>query len=278
MAREERLRRLRAELWLLEDAAEGLTAEELASQLEVSLRTAQRDLQTLRSAGYPLTVHGARWRFVEGQPLPTTLAADGASQAPERDRVMILDRAIRGRRPVRVAYFSSGPGGPVHLTLAPLLLRYLEGSLFLVAREHPQGRLRAFAVERLAQIEIDGPRFRKGASNGLDEYLLETLRNDAARDLERVVINIDPSIVWRVTERVWHPSQRVALDEDGSAQVSFRVPGFTWVKAWVLGFGAQALVLEPTSLAQAVKEELERTSHRYQELLASLPQLDLFDV
>lgn len=277
MARDERLKRLRAELWLLEESEDGLTAEELASQLDVSTRTAQRDLKSLRSAGYPLSTVGARWRFVAGQPLQTTLAADGVNQAPERDRVMVFDRAIRRRRPVQVTYFPSGTGGSVTLSLAPLMLRYIDGSLFLIAREHPGGRLRAFALERLTQLKIDTTRYPREASAGLDVFVRNGLRSQAANDLERVTIRIEKPSVWRVTERIWHPSQRVVVDEDGRALVSFRVPGFTWIKAWVLGFGAYAVVLEPLPLVQAVREVIEEMRDRYSELSDHIPQLDLFD-
>ncbi len=277
MARTKRLRRLRAELWLLEESQEGLTVRELASQLEVSTRTAQRDLQSLRASGYPLSSVGARWRFVEGQALPTALAADGANQAPERDRVMILDRAIRQRRPVNVAHWSPGPGGPIRFCLSPLQLKYLDGSLFLVASEHPSGLLRTLAVERLAQIRPTRGRFPKSMTLRLKGYPMDRMRADALCDLVRVILRFGPAIRWRVTERIWHPSQRVALEEDGSATVIVRVPGFAWVRAWVLGFGADVMVTEPPELVREICDELERTRARYVGYEDQLPQLDLFD-
>lgn len=277
MARDERLKRLRAELWLLEESADGLTAQELASQLDVSTRTAQRDLKTLRTAGYPLSTAGSKWRFVAGQPLQTTLSADGINQAPERDRVMLFDRAIRQRRPLQATYFPAGPGGPVSLSLAPLNLRYIDGSLFLIAREHPRGRLRAFALERLAQINVAATRFPKDMTIGLDDFVRDSFRSHAAIDLEHVTVRIEEPSVWRVTERIWHPSQRVVVDDNGCGLVSFRVPGYLWIKAWVLGFGAHAIVLEPPALVQAVREVIEEMRERYSELSTHLPQLDLFD-
>lgn len=276
MARIERLRRLRAELWLLEETPEGLTAPEIGARLGVSTRTAHRDLLALRAAGYPLAASGARWRFVEGQPLTTALAADGASQGSERDRALLLDRAIRQRHPVTASLVVHEPAGFVRLAIAPLLLRYFEGSLFVVAREHPDGRLRTLAVERLTRLEVTRSRVPKTAARGLEGYVRDFFRSEAALNLRRVVARFEPAEAWRVTERTWHPSQRVVLEPDGAALVSFRVPGFAWVKAWVMGFGAAALVVDPPELVTEIRAELELTRERYRELDARLPQLDLF--
>jgi proteasome accessory factor B len=157
------------------------------------------------------------------------------------------------------------------------MLRYVDGSLFLIAREHPRGRLKAFALERLTNIKIENTRYPKDAASGLDDFLKDRLRSHAAHDLEHVTIHIEQSAVWRVTERIWHPSQRVIVDDDGAALVRFRVPGFTWIKAWVLGFGAHAIVLSPPSLVQAVRDELDETRDKYRQRSAHVPQLDLFE-
>lgn len=263
---------------MLEEASDGLTAQEIAQQLGVSTRTAQRDLKALRASGYPLSSAGARWRFVDGQALPTTLAADGAGEAPERDRVLILDRAIRARRPARLDHHPLGPGAPARLRLAPLSLRYLDGSLFLIAREHPRGRLQVLAVERLSNIELLPGRASPDAREGLESFVTHHLRSQAASELVRVTIELDPAAAWRVTERTWHPSQRVSAGAEGATEVTFRVPGLAWVQAWLLGLGAAAVAIEPPELVRALCGELERARERYDQRCHRLTaQLDLFE-
>lgn len=277
MARTERLKRLRAELWLLEEAPDGLTAKELSTKLDVSARTVQRDLVELRVSGYPLSSVGARWRFIAGIPLPTTLAADGASEAPAHDRAQIVDRAIQRRHPIDVEYWPFSGDSPLHLRIAPLALRYLEGSLFVVAREWPNGRLRTFALERLARPRVIRRKYKLERPGRLERYLDEHFSTAAAKELTKIVVSFSPSAVWVVTERTWHPSQRVTLEDDGTALVSLRVPGFAWVEAWVLGFGSKALVLEPRELIWRVFAELDRARKRYEDHTNKLPQLDLFE-
>lgn len=265
-------------LWVLEENPAGLSSREISGRLEVSERTVRRDLQTLRATGYPLTTVGAKWLFIEGQGLPTSLASDGAGEESSRDRILSLDRAVRSRHPIEAVHWSPGPSGEVKLELAPLALHFIDGSLFLVAREYPPaGRWRALAVERLAQIEVSTRRYARSVAEGLDAYVEAQLGSDAAAELIRVLVRFEPEVAWRVMGRIWHPSQRVHPQEDGSAVAALRVPGLAWVKAWVMGFGPDALVMSPPGLVRAVLKDLGETQERYQSARRRLSQLDLFE-
>lgn len=254
-----------------------MTSRQLARELEISERTARRDLATLRASGYPLTSVGARWHFVEGQGLPTPLASDGAGDERSRDRILRLDRAIHARNPIEMGYWSPGPGGELRLALAPLALRFIDGSLFLAARELPEGRWRALAVERMTKVRRQRSRFPSRLAQGLETYLEDRFRRDADRELFRALIRLEAPSAWRVKDRVWHPSQRVHPQADGAVVVSLRVPGFAWIKAWVLGFGAEAMVLSPPELIRDLCLELVDARNRYCVTEGRLAQLDLFE-
>jgi len=66
-----------------------------------------------------------------------------------------------------------------------------------------------------------------------------------------------------VRGRMWHPTQEIEEENDGSLTVSLNVPIDPDVISWILGFGSGALVLEPPSLRQRVKAELEATLRCY---------------
>ena len=190
----------------------------------------------------------------------------------------MLDRAVRRRLPIQAQYLAPGPGGPVHLDLLPLALRFFEGSLFLVAREQPLGQLRTVPVERLDAVRVQSVKpFPSDIAEGLDGYLSGRLERDAARHLTRVVVHFLPQAAWRVQERIWHPSQRVRVEPDGSVLATLRVASFTWVMSWVLGFGSQAWVVAPSALVQAMVAEITAMHDRYRLTAASTSQLDLFD-
>lgn len=70
MPRQDQLRRTWRLLTLLDAHRQGLTVAELARELDVSVRTLYRDLQTLQRADFPIyserIAREVQWRFVEG--------------------------------------------------------------------------------------------------------------------------------------------------------------------------------------------------------------------
>jgi len=57
-----------------------------------------------------------------------------------------------------------------------------------------------------------------------------------------------------VSECIWHPSQKLSKNKDGSLTAEFEIEGLSEIKIWVLGFGANVEVLEPKKLRDELKE------------------------
>jgi predicted DNA-binding transcriptional regulator YafY len=68
--KQDRIGRLLHELLLLHGSSRGLTSQEIGERMDISRRTAQRDLRALEEIGVPLLMVGARWRLVDGYFLP----------------------------------------------------------------------------------------------------------------------------------------------------------------------------------------------------------------
>jgi predicted DNA-binding transcriptional regulator YafY len=68
--KQDRMARLLHELLLLQGAARGLTSQDIADRMDITRRTAQRDLRALEEIGVPLLVDRTRWRLVDGYFLP----------------------------------------------------------------------------------------------------------------------------------------------------------------------------------------------------------------
>jgi hypothetical protein len=83
----------------------------------------------------------------------------------------------------------------------------------------------------------------------------------------RLLVEFDPRAAEAVRARRAHPSQKVAIAADGRVRASLSVPEcpevMERVRAWVLGFGSAARVLEPRELADEIAAELRRAAARY---------------
>ncbi len=67
-----------------------------------------------------------------------------------------------------------------------------------------------------------------------------------------------------VSESMWHPSQELTVQKDGSLVAEFRLDGTREIKSWVLSFGRHAEVLGPAELRGEMAEELTAALGRYE--------------
>ena len=66
-----------------------------------------------------------------------------------------------------------------------------------------------------------------------------------------------------IKEKIWHESQEIHSQDDGSIIFESRVAGTEEIKFWIMSWGSQALVLEPESLMDEIREEAEAMLERY---------------
>jgi predicted DNA-binding transcriptional regulator YafY len=80
---------------------------------------------------------------------------------------------------------------------------------------------------------------------------------------ETVKVWFAPGAANIVRERIWHPTQEIREEVDGSLTITMEVPINYEVISWILGFGSAAEVLQPISLRRRILEELEASAQRY---------------
>ena len=65
-----------------------------------------------------------------------------------------------------------------------------------------------------------------------------------------VVIRFSPAVAKRAAETRWHPSQETEEQPDGSLLWRATVAGMREIRIWIMGWGADAEVLEPRRSAR----------------------------
>jgi predicted DNA-binding transcriptional regulator YafY len=74
----------------------------------------------------------------------------------------------------------------------------------------------------------------------------------------RVRIWFSPEVAGYIREKIWHESQKIENQEDGSLILEATVAGIREIKYWVLGWGSHAVVLEPGELREEIRDEALR--------------------
>jgi predicted DNA-binding transcriptional regulator YafY len=176
---------------------------------------------------------------------------------------------------------SADGGKGIRVTAHPYALVLHGGTMTCVARDvsglpaaeavdgkSQRGVVRAFVFERMSDLEaVDSERFELPVDFVLAEWLQGDFGVARTPRTLKLLVEFDPRAAETVRARKVHPSQKVAVAADGRVRVSLAVAEsaevLAHVRAWVLGFGSAARVVEPPELAAELAADLRRAASRY---------------
>ncbi|HDR05818.1 MAG TPA: WYL domain-containing protein, partial [Candidatus Marinimicrobia bacterium] len=79
-----------------------------------------------------------------------------------------------------------------------------------------------------------------------------------------VTLRIHPEIKRYFIGRVWHESQQITKNEDGSLTLTMQVPLAPDFISWILSWGRHIQALSPPGLIEKIKAEAEAIARMYQ--------------
>lgn len=179
-----------------------------------------------------------------------------------REILRQVGRAAVEHRRIEMSYHSLRRSEPVLRKVDPYKVWFFDGTMYLIGHCHLSGEVRMFVLDRIKMLTVTEERFEPPRDFDLDTFMSHSFKvmHD---ELHAVKIRISPGWARWVGEKIWHESQRAQRQPDGSLILSFRVAGLEEIKRWVLSLGAEAVVLEPEALRDAVVDELSRTTRHY---------------
>ena len=171
----------------------------------------------------------------------------------------LLDATLHHRR-VSMKYRSFSSGREKDYVVEPYRLVFAQGGLYLNAFVPEYREFRTFAVERVLALSVTEDRFEPVE---LEQEAFAHSLGVHEGPPERIEIAFEPRIVPYVKERVWHASQEIRDEGDGSIVLTLNVCNDFALRSWILGFGPLARVVSPPHLAAQILSELEGARLRY---------------
>jgi predicted DNA-binding transcriptional regulator YafY len=181
--------------------------------------------------------------------------------AGEREITSRLIEATLARRRAAMRYYSLSSGRTKEYLVEPYRLIYADGGLYLVAFVPEYNGLRTFALERTESLSLLEETFEPQEALA-DEVFQHSLGINQGTP-QRIEIEFTAPVARYVAERLWHPSQTLEERPDGSVRVTMDVTDDWALRRWILGFGPAARVTAPASLADAIRNDIERARRQY---------------
>jgi len=199
--------------------------------------------------------------------LPSVLAAKpgprarGASSSP--DAVARLLEATLHFRVTTMTYHSVSSKRVKEYLVHPYRLAFAQGGMYLLAYVPEYKSVRTFAIDRITSVTLEKQTFTPRQDIG-DEVFANSLGVNTG-PAQRVEIEFSADVAPYVRARVWHASQDVRDNGDGSVHVTMNVCHDWALRSWILSWGPFARVVAPAALARTIRADLETAGTRYKQ-------------
>lgn len=208
----------------------------------------------------PLTEHVARSLDV----------LQRASRAPLFvEHVHALTRAWAERRVVEITYeparYDGRRADRRRATVRPYLIEpsTQTHALYLIGFDEDRDGLRTFKIERITSVTVTPHGFEAPEPGSLEGMMRGAWDIIADQAPTAIVVRFSPAVAGRVAETIWHPSQVLEPQADGTTLWRATVSGTIEVRLWILSWGGDAMVLEPAELRADIAATLAQAAAAY---------------
>ncbi len=172
----------------------------------------------------------------------------------------ILDASVT-RRALAVRY--KGPCAPTLTTILSAYSVFYSRAWYVVGYSALHRETRTFKISRFTSVEPTDAKYVENLTFSLETYFGDAWRFIRGAKIYRVVVRFSPKVGTNAAEVRWHKSQRTRLFPDGGAELEFRVAGLSEIVWWILGYGAEAEVVEPPELREMIADHARRVLERF---------------
>jgi predicted DNA-binding transcriptional regulator YafY len=179
-----------------------------------------------------------------------------------RDIIERVSEAAAQRRFIEIVYYTMSRKKETRRKVAPYKVWYFDGTFYLIGNCGLREDIRIFALDRINTLEQTDESFEMPENFNSDDFMKSSFGVFLGEPV-RVKIEFAADIAGYIREKVWHETQTIESQRDGSIVFEAEVAGTEEIKFWVLKWGAKARVLAPESLREEIRLEAEAMLQNY---------------
>ena len=176
---------------------------------------------------------------------------------PYRKFDKIIDQikeAVINRRAIDIVYYTMSRKKETRRKVAPYKLWFFDGTFYMIGHCKWIKEIRIFAVDRIKMLALTDEIFEVPDDFDIDEFMGSSLGAFHGKP-EKVRVLFSADIAEYIKEKIWHKSQKLHDNPDGSVLFEANVACTKEFKAWIMQWGAKAIVLEPEGLRNEIQTE-----------------------
>ncbi len=172
-------------------------------------------------------------------------------------------KAALEKRVLKFQYKKPNGSNPHSRTANPYHVTNYLGKWYLLAWDHKREAMRTFLLARASELELQTETFELPSDFSADDYLWSSFGIWSKSGEHAVAIRIRPGIVDYVSENIWHPTQKLEPQADGSLIIRFELGSLDEVAHWILSWGKQVEALEPPALRTLIRKQAQAVASLY---------------
>ena len=175
-----------------------------------------------------------------------------------------LVSAIENSRVLRISYLPYYEDKPYFNEVHPYLLKEFRSRWYLIGYNAYRERVRTYALDRIRNLEEMEEKVFKAAAFGVEDYFRYAIGIISPEGSPPAIkLAVQKNQAQYLITQPWHESQNIEEESEEEVVFSFRVHPTYEFRSLVLSLGKDGVILEPDSLRQEMKRELEEVLKSY---------------
>ena len=172
----------------------------------------------------------------------------------EQRRCIITYRAYEAERPLerKIEPYFIEPAATGHAS-------------YVIAYCHYAGAIRVFRIGRIEKIYVTGETYTIPTDFNANRFFSPAWGIIVEGEEQIVKLKFSPVVARLIEETVWHPSQELEKERDGSLIMTLRVMNTIELVRWIMSWGKDVEVLEPQDLRNGVISAIKEAVKVYSE-------------
>jgi predicted DNA-binding transcriptional regulator YafY len=166
------------------------------------------------------------------------------------------------RKIIEIDYFTMSRKKKTRRKVAPYKIWLFDGAFYLVGNCGLREDIRIFALDRIKSLKLTDETFEKPEDFKVEDFMQASF-GVFQGEPQNVRIRFASEVAGYISEKIWHATQTIVPQKDGSILFEARVAGTEEIKFWVMTWGAKAQVLSPESLRNDIISEAEAMLQNY---------------
>ncbi len=174
----------------------------------------------------------------------------------------VNDAAVN-RKSIEIVYFTMSRKKESRRRVNPYRIWFFNGTFYLIGFCHKRNEVRIFALDRIKMLHQTKETFEIPEDFNLEKFVGSSFGVYQGEPVHtKVWFHAD--VAGCIKEKIWHESQQIHPQDDGSIIFEAEVAGTDEIRFWIMSWGSKAEVLSPASLREEIRAEAEMMARRYE--------------